>query len=340
MSDFTPTVCPWLSTDRQRELVDTLRRYGVKEFSHRGLRCLDLLIRLYRGAHHIPRGLDTYDWTLKKHGLQVLWSSRGATMSSTDFDELTRLVFLAHDLCIRVEVGARGMYGCLWLCPREASDLAVGVWEAHPTLEKAYALWRGRANAGPVTLGPPAYIRVVASDDPKWPVGSYVRALDGGGSPVQLFESTTEEGSEGTRFPVSVARAHRGRISLRPGTLKVELQVVTLPLDPPAPHPAPVRLGAVRVVKGGAGWVEGSWVRRAEGPPARPLFHPDGLSPGARCRWGCTLRRGSRRGGRSRGGSPGAGCGWGGSPRRPQANPRGCPCAHRARRGPREGRRR
>ena len=275
MSDFTPTVCPWLSTDRQRELVDTLRRYGVKEFSHRGLRCLDFLVRLYRGHHRIPRSVNAYDWTLKGHRLQVLFHSRGATMSSTDFDELTRLVFLAHDLCVRVEVGARGMYGCLWLSPRDASDPAVGVWEAHPTLETTLARWRKTNAPGPRTRGPLACVRVVESTDPKWPVGSYVRERDEEGSRVQLFESTMVPDPKETHFPVSTARLHHTRLSLRPGSLKVTFQVVDVPSAPTPAPPPPVRLGAVRVVRGGAGWVEGSWVRRADNSACEGVMeHP------------------------------------------------------------------
>lgn len=169
----------------------------------------------------------------------MLFHSRGATMSTTDFDELARLVFLAHDLCIRVEVGASGMYGCLWLSPRDASDTAVGVWEAHPTLETALARWRKTNAPGPRTRGPLACVQVVESTDPKWPVGSYAREQNEDGSTVQLFESTLIPDPKETHFPASTAQLHYNRLSTRPGTLKVRFQVVPVPSTQELPPPPP-----------------------------------------------------------------------------------------------------
>ncbi|MBA7646724.1 hypothetical protein ES703_54490 [subsurface metagenome] len=88
---------------------------------------------LYFGKHHIPSKIIAYGngWCINHHG----------DLSTFDFDILTRLVFLAHDKCIRVELSQGG--------PRAVK---ISIWkrygrigridQRHPTIETALETWR------------------------------------------------------------------------------------------------------------------------------------------------------------------------------------------------------
>lgn len=83
--------------------------------------------KFYRGEHHFPSEIMPYGegWSMSHPG----------TLSSYDFDDLTRLVFLAHDRCIRVEVSQGGpgrLRIAIWQRKREGS-----MYERHPTIEQA-----------------------------------------------------------------------------------------------------------------------------------------------------------------------------------------------------------
>lgn len=86
------------------------------------------LAEFYRGEHHIPSKIKrcgTNGWEVKHYG----------SVATTDFNEITRLVLMAHRDCIRVSIApynfremrlmihkrARG--GCIYTC--------------HPTIEEA-----------------------------------------------------------------------------------------------------------------------------------------------------------------------------------------------------------
>lgn len=86
--------------------------------------CCKLLARLERGFHHVSTK-DVKPWGL---GIRYFYT-RG--LSTFDFDELTRLVRLAHDLCIRAEIipsGQRGLAITLFKRQREGR-----MHERHPT---------------------------------------------------------------------------------------------------------------------------------------------------------------------------------------------------------------
>lgn len=98
---------------------------------------------LFRGEHHIPsgsgkraRGADG----VTPHGLGWCVLDDSTDWATFDFPELTRLVFLAHDRCLRVEV-----------TPARNGKLKIAIWRReregaqsrrHPTLEKAVEAWR------------------------------------------------------------------------------------------------------------------------------------------------------------------------------------------------------
>jgi hypothetical protein len=81
----------------------------------------------YRGEHHFPGKIKQYGegWSMSHFG----------GMASFDCNELTRLVFLAHARCIRVQVdqgGPNRLRIAIWGRQQEGS-----MFERHPTLEQA-----------------------------------------------------------------------------------------------------------------------------------------------------------------------------------------------------------
>lgn len=90
---------------------------------------------LFCGEHRIPRG------GVQPFGLG--WCvNTWVDLSTFDQDKLTRLVFLAHDRCVRAEIthsGPRMVRICIWQRIREG-----GITDRHPTLEQAVSAWRAR----------------------------------------------------------------------------------------------------------------------------------------------------------------------------------------------------
>jgi hypothetical protein len=95
----------------------------------------------YRGEHHFPG-------PIKEYGLG--WSiSHVGSLSTFDFDDLTRLVFLAHARCIRAEIGQGGpnrLRIAIWKREREGC-----IYERHPTIEQALEAFKNR-NVGRMVM--------------------------------------------------------------------------------------------------------------------------------------------------------------------------------------------
>ena len=96
-------------------------------------------------------GLSTGPWNISRNWRCLRSWGGGARMSvrdslsTTDFDELSRLVFAAHDRSCRITINPAGS-GMLevqcWRRDRSA-DPALG----HPTLEHAVECWRAHTDA-------------------------------------------------------------------------------------------------------------------------------------------------------------------------------------------------
>jgi hypothetical protein len=96
--------------------------------------CYQLLADLWHGFHHVHGRV--HEWG---RGIKInTWHTRLATY---DFDGLTRLVLLAHDAMIRVEIIPSGprLVG-LTLHKRHAREGDMS--ERHPTIEDALATHR------------------------------------------------------------------------------------------------------------------------------------------------------------------------------------------------------
>lgn len=98
----------------------------------------DLLARLWHGGHHVIEKviLKSAVWD---HDLYCRVRFRGE-MATFDFTDLTCLVFLAHDCCIRVSVSAASA-GLLELMfhKRERDGR---MYQRHPTLDEVFDKWR------------------------------------------------------------------------------------------------------------------------------------------------------------------------------------------------------
>jgi len=86
----------------------------------------------YRGEHHFPEKMKPFGegWAMSHFG----------AMASFDCNELTRLVFLAHARCIRVQVeqgGPNRLRIAIWRRQRDG-----GMFERHPTIEQALDSFR------------------------------------------------------------------------------------------------------------------------------------------------------------------------------------------------------
>jgi hypothetical protein len=75
-----------------------------QQMSQLGKDVADLLGELFYGIYHIsPKSLSKVDWS-NPHWVEITIGYKD--FSTTDFDDLTRLVFLAHHTAIRVSLDA------------------------------------------------------------------------------------------------------------------------------------------------------------------------------------------------------------------------------------------
>jgi len=95
--------------------------------------CFGLVLVLVGGEHH-------FFGTVKPSGGGLLVNATSLNLATFDFDALTRLVFMAHDRCVRVEVkGSNPGYTKIFLHKRVREG---DMMRRHPTLEAAVEKWR------------------------------------------------------------------------------------------------------------------------------------------------------------------------------------------------------
>ena len=117
------------------EWVEAHIGHPISEFQRRAV---DLLIAgLNTGPWNVPINWQKVDW---KFGGGVRFPLRNTTLSTFDFDHLTRLVILAHDRCIRVGVEPRTFrHLAISMFPRKVEG---AMHDRHPTIEEAIAKLR------------------------------------------------------------------------------------------------------------------------------------------------------------------------------------------------------
>lgn len=98
-----------------------------------------LLADLAGGDHHLAK--------VKEFGAGVETNIR-CDLATFDFNQLTRIVFMAHDRCIRVAVQPSGP-GMIKLCAFKRHKREGQMWERHPTLDEAVKEYR-KKNPKPI----------------------------------------------------------------------------------------------------------------------------------------------------------------------------------------------
>lgn len=104
-----------------------------KVMSHFGEQVADLLGNMFLGIYHLNySSLSKVEWDNPNHIEVNVYGGMG----TYDDDKLTRLVLLAHDMCVRVEIQPNMKYLKLVFHPRQRDG---GISIGHPTLEKHIA---------------------------------------------------------------------------------------------------------------------------------------------------------------------------------------------------------
>lgn len=115
---------------------DWLRGCRITKISPLGAQVADLLGDLFSGLYHLD-GAEKVDWA-NDHHIEVRVAYK--EWASVDSNLLTKLVFLAHDRCLRVSISPRSAHAQTLLFHQRRR--AGGTWERHPTIEQALALYR------------------------------------------------------------------------------------------------------------------------------------------------------------------------------------------------------
>jgi hypothetical protein len=121
-------------------LLSSFRDVGIDPatVSALGFVVAEVCYALVGGLHNWParRSLKRVDWT-NAHYMEIVY---GGPLSTFDFDNLTRLVFLAHDHALRVELSgaAPGAIRLRFHQRRREGD----IFERHPTIGRALKAWR------------------------------------------------------------------------------------------------------------------------------------------------------------------------------------------------------
>jgi hypothetical protein len=113
-------------------------QYPEKAMSPLGKNVADLLGELFQGIYPLDhKALSRVDWSNNNFiELSLGWHS----MATTDFDELTRLVFLAHHMAIRVSIEASTHKYLKFIFHQRNRN--GGLSARHPTLDEAVAQFR------------------------------------------------------------------------------------------------------------------------------------------------------------------------------------------------------
>ena len=97
-------------------------------------KCCEMVFDLIGGEHHLCG-------KLKEYGSGIEYNTRHDSLATYDFNLLTRMVFMAHDRLIRVEIKPSGpgmLKWCLWQRTKREGSM----FERHPTIETALNNYR------------------------------------------------------------------------------------------------------------------------------------------------------------------------------------------------------
>lgn len=106
-----------------------LQRLNKTEMTEAQRECFELLCAVFHGEHHVPERIYAF-------GRGIKCNAESHRLSTFDFDYLTRLVVLAHDACVRVEVVSSGP-GRIGLVLHKRAGRTGSSYDRHPTMEEA-----------------------------------------------------------------------------------------------------------------------------------------------------------------------------------------------------------
>ena len=127
---MTPT-----QLDELERLASSDERYYRKPWmSDEQWQCALFWAEIMRGFHHV-RG------EFKPMGQGICVSEPPSWFSTYDFNNMTRIVFLAHDRMVRVELGSSGP-GLIKFILHKRKKREGQMHERHPSIEDALSDWR------------------------------------------------------------------------------------------------------------------------------------------------------------------------------------------------------
>lgn len=110
-------------------MSEKLQRLTKADMTEAQRACFDLLCDVFHGEHHAPERIYAF-------GRGIKCNAESHRLSTFDFDYLTRLVVLAHDACVRVEIVSSGP-GRIGLVLHKRAGRTGSSYERHPTIEEA-----------------------------------------------------------------------------------------------------------------------------------------------------------------------------------------------------------
>lgn len=117
----------------------------TRPMSDLGRAAADLLGDVFLGIYHIDTKLfRQVDWSDE----QCIFVPINSSLCTVDFDHLTRLMVLAHDRMLRVELKGRSR-GWLSVGVWQRNSRTGSVWQRCPTLEEHAMQLRAHFNAEP-----------------------------------------------------------------------------------------------------------------------------------------------------------------------------------------------
>lgn len=121
--------------EMKKRLSDQIIYSKFKSVSINGARCALLLDRWLGGLHHMPREQNLYKTDWSGRYVEVVSGSFAGGLSTFDNGGLTSLVLLAHEHCVRVEIGpARASKISIMIHPRSINS--DGFSSRHDSLSK------------------------------------------------------------------------------------------------------------------------------------------------------------------------------------------------------------
>ena len=117
-------------------MSDKLQRLTKDDMTEAQRACFDLLCDVFHGEHHAPERIYAF-------GRGIKCNTESHRLSTFDFDYLTRMVVLAHDACVRVEIVSSGP-GRIGLVLHKRAGRTGSSYDRHPTMEEAIERVRPR----------------------------------------------------------------------------------------------------------------------------------------------------------------------------------------------------